>query len=292
MKKAILIGCNGQLGTELTKLWPTRPGLAKRELVGLTHAELDITNEAQVTAAVEELRPEIVINTAGFLRVDECERVPDHAMLVNGIALKYLAAACAKHRSVLVHFSTDYVFDGTKGSAYEEGDASAPVNAYGVSKLAGEQFVRYGRPDDHMIVRTSGLYGPAGSASKGGNFIETMLRLAAAGKSLAVVDDQVFSPAYAPDLAASVLRLIEDGARGTFHVTNAGATSWYAFAERALQLAGLKPELRPVSTAEYAAPAARPRYSVLDNAKAHSAGLPQARPWEDALAEYMSVRGA
>ena len=292
MLKAILIGCNGQLGTELTKLWQTRPGVAKRELVGLTHAELDITNEAQVTAAVEALRPEIVINTSGFLRVDECERVPDQAMLVNGIALKYLAAACVEHGTVLVHFSTDYVFDGTKGRAYEEGDATAPINAYGVSKLAGEQFVRYGRPDDHLIVRTSGLYGPAGSASKGGNFIETMLRLAAAGKSLAVVDDQVFSPAYAPDLAVSVLQLIEDGARGTFHVTNAGVTSWYAFAERAFHLAGLKPELRPVSTAEYAAPAARPRYSVLDNARARSSGLPQARPWEDALAEYMSARGA
>lgn len=292
MKKAVLIGSKGQLGTELTKLWQKLPGASTSELIGLTHENLDITDRKQVATAVGELRPGVVINTAGFLRVDECERLPDHAMLVNGIALKYVAEACVENGAMLVHFSTDYVFDGEKGTAYLETDPVAPINAYGVSKLAGEQFVRYGLPDDHLIVRTSGLYGPAGSASKGGNFIETMLRLATEGKSLAVVDDQVFSPSYAPDLAASVLKLIDAGGRGTFHITNAGSTSWYGLAGRAFELAGVKPELRPVSTAEYGAPARRPRYSVLDNARAQSAGLPATRAWEDALAEYMAVRGA
>ena len=291
MKKTILIGCNGQLGTELTRLWQARPGAPTIDLVGLTHGDIDVTDRGQVAAAFALLCPDLVINTAGFLRVDECERVPDQAMLVNGIALKYVAEACAEAGAVLVHFSTDYVFDGEKGAPYLEDDAVAPVNAYGVSKLAGEHFVRYGLPDDHLIVRTSGLYGPAGSASKGGNFIETMLRLAAAGKGLKVVDDQVFSPTYAPDLAAFVVQLIDAGARGTFHITNAGMTTWHDFAKSAFELAGVRAELQPISTADYGAAAPRPKYSVLKNERARSVGLPKPRAWDEALAEYIALPG-
>jgi dTDP-4-dehydrorhamnose reductase len=292
MQKAVLIGSNGQLGSELARLWQASPWAARYELANLTHADINITDRDQVHSVIGEMRPVWLINTAGFLRVDECERVPEVAMQVNGIALKYLCEACEAAGATLMHFSTDYVFDGRKAEPYDEDDTPAPINAYGISKLAGEQFVRYGLPRAHLIVRTSGLFGPTGSASKGGNFVETMLRLAAADKSLSVVDDQVFSPSYAPDVAAAALRLMEGGAHGTFHVTNAGTTSWYGFAKRAFELAGLTPDLRPVSTETYAAPAPRPRYSVLDNAKARDAGVPQPRGWEDALADYTARRGS
>jgi dTDP-4-dehydrorhamnose reductase len=292
MKKAVLIGSNGQVGSEIARLWETTDGLRTAQLIGLTHADLEITDQIQLSRTLTELEPDLVINTAGFLRVDECESRAEVACLTNGIALKYLAELCAHLDADLVHFSTDYVFDGEKRTPYVEADNTAPINAYGASKLLGEQFVRYLLPERHLIVRTSGVYGPAGSRNKGGNFIETMLRLAQQGRDLSVVDDQVFSPSYAPDLAASVLTLVRERLRGTVHLTNSGTTSWYHFAALAFELAKLSPNLSPVSTEQYAAPARRPAYSVLDNGLACSFGLPGMRGWEESLANYLSIRGA
>ncbi|HEX5368929.1 MAG TPA: dTDP-4-dehydrorhamnose reductase [Dehalococcoidia bacterium] len=290
MHKAVLIGSNGQLGTEISRIWSSRPNLRGTELVCLTHADLDITDRQRVDTVLGEAAPDAVINTAGFLRVDECEKVPETAVNVNAIGTQHVADYCRKNAALLVHLSTDYVFDGCKHEPYCENDNAAPVNAYGLSKLMGECFVRYLLPDTHLIVRTSGLFGPAGSTNKGGNFIETMLRLAGTGKSLRVVDDQIFSPTYSPDLAEVLLDLVEADARGVFHVTNAGNTSWYEFARSSFDLAGMDADLTPATTAEYASPARRPAYSVLDNALAERYCSTKMPAWQDGLERYMLAR--
>ena len=290
MKRAVLIGSNGQVGTELKRLWPTMPSLRQTELIGLTHADMEITDKEEVQSILGNIAPDIVINTAGFLRVDECESVPERACSVNALAVKYLAESVAKRSCLFVQFSTDYVFDGDKTTPYTESDTTTPVNAYGISKLMGEHFLRYCLPDEHLIVRTSGVFGIAGSTNKGGNFIETMLRLAKAGREISVVDDQIFSPTYAPELARETLDLIGAGARGAVHVTNSGTTTWHDFARAAFVGTGLRPNLRAVSSSEYGAPAARPRYSVLDNGHAIELGAAPMRPWQDALSEYLELR--
>lgn len=286
MKRAVLIGANGQVGSEICRLWRDS-GLGHFDLVALTHADIEVTDETSLSSKLNELSPAIVINTSGFLRVDECELVPDKACRVNGMAVKDIATFCAKNDALLVHYSTDYVFSGNKTAPYTEVDAPEPINAYGVSKLMGEYFACYTLPENHLIIRTSGLFGPAGSSNKGGNFVMTMLRLAAAGRSLSVVDDQVFSPTYAPDLAEAMLSLVRQGARGTVHLTNSGTTSWYGLAARAFAESGLSPELHPVSSSEYGSAARRPAYSVLDNSRATNLGVPPLRSWEHALKEYV-----
>ena len=292
MKRALLIGSNGQVGTEMVRLWRDTPGLQQAELTGLTHADLEITDRTAVHEAIGRYLPDVIVNTAGFLRVDECEGAPETALAVNALGVKYLAEAAAKHESYVVQFSTDYVFDGNSEHPYCETDVAAPLNAYGLSKLAGEQFLRYSLPDSHLIVRTSGVFGPAGSTNKGGNFIETMLRLAKAGRALRVVNDQVFSPTYAPDLARATLELIAAKARGVVHVSSTGTTTWHDFAAAAFDRAGLKPDLSPVSSLEYGSAAIRPLYSVLDNRRSINLGVTPLRTWQDALTAYMDARTA
>ena len=290
MRTALLIGSNGQVGSEISRIWPETPALRSIELVRLTHADLEITKPHAVEAAIAGSGADLIINTAGFLRVDECERDPVTACAVNALGVKYVAECAARHGCFVVQYSTDYVFDGQKTSPYTESDVTRPLNAYGVSKLMGELFLQYCLPEMHLLIRTSGVFGLAGSSSKGGNFVETMLRLARAGRALSVVDDQTFSPTYAPDLAHSTLELISHQVCGTVHVTNSSATTWYEFARAAFNAAGLEPELRPVTSSEYGAAARRPRYSVLDNARAARLGASNLRSWQEALAEYISSR--
>ena len=288
----MLIGSNGQVGTEITRLWSMWPALANISLTGLTHADIEITDQQALASKLDETRADLIINTAGFLRVDECESSPERACLVNGVAVKYLADYAATRGCKVVQFSTDYVFDGAKGAPYTEADAPSPINVYGFSKLLGEHVLRRGLPDDHLIVRTAGVFGIAGSRNKGGNFIETMLRLADAGREIAVVDDQRFSPAYAPDLAGAVLTLIEVEARGTIHVTNSGVTTWHELAKAAFVESRLEPKMRAVTSEEYGAAASRPCYSALDNSRLTTFGIPRLRPWREALNAYLSEREA
>jgi dTDP-4-dehydrorhamnose reductase len=262
------------------------------ELVCLTHADIELTEQQQVATLCEQLRPDVVINTAAYLKVDECETSVEKAFLVNAIAVKYLAQHCARSGAVLVHFSTDYVFDGEKSSPYQEDDTTAPLNAYGLSKLAGELFARYCLPQQHIIIRTSGLYGPVGSSGKGGNFVETMLRLAYAGREIRVVADQVFSPTYAPDLAKAVLDLVGGSARGIFHLTNSGETSWHEFARQIFREAGVAPSLAAISAQEYASAARRPAYSVLANSRAAASGMHPLRDWRQGLRDYLKARAS
>ncbi len=292
MPRTALIGSNGQLGTDITRLWPDSPaGRRGGELIELTHADLEVADLEQVRSVLRGIGPTRVINTSAYHRVDDCETYVIEAFRVNALALKHLADTCRELGASLIHFSTDYVFDGEKGVPYLETDPPTPVSAYGVSKAAGEQILRYALPDDHLLIRSSGLYGLAGASGKGGNFAEAMLRLARQGQPIRVVDDQVCAPTYTHDLAETLFEVIEADARGTIHITNSGQCSWYEFAGAIFSLLRLHPDFGPISSAEYDAPARRPAYSVLANNRLRDLGIAQPRPWRDALADYLRQKG-
>lgn len=288
MDRILLLGAGGQLGTDLRRVLPAA------ELVPLTRGELDITDPAAVDQALAAHAPQWVVNTAAFHRVDDIERDESSARLaftVNATAVGELARATARRGGRLLTLSTDYVFGGGPPGPYAEDARAAPVNVYGESKLEGERLVRAASPD-HLVVRSSGLYGLAGSSGKGGNFVETMLRLARTGKDIAVVDDQVLGPTYTADLADGIGRLLAaNPPGGIYHLTNAGACSWFEFARRIFALSGLAPKLERTTSTAYGAPARRPAHSVLANTRARALGLPPLRPWSDALAAYLRAKG-
>jgi dTDP-4-dehydrorhamnose reductase len=287
-----LIGSNGQLGSDIVRLWPESP-LASRglELVSLTHADLEVADGSAVRSVLTGIGPEVVVNTSAFHRVDDCETRIMEAFRVNALGVKHLAEVCRDLDATLVHFSTDYVFDGASRRPYRETDLPNPISAYGVSKAAGEHILRYLLPDDHVLVRSSGLYGVAGASGKGGNFAETMLRLVRQGQPIRVVEDQVSAPTSTQDLAEALFEVLAAGLRGTVHITNAGECSWYEFAAAVFEFAGVKPQFSPVSSAEFGSPAKRPAYSVLANDRLNAAGIPQPRHWRQALAAYMQAKG-
>jgi dTDP-4-dehydrorhamnose reductase len=292
MARIALIGSNGQLGSDVARLWPDSPlGRRGDELIGLVHADIEVTDEDAVRSVLGGLRPDVVINTAAFHRVDDCETQPELAYRVNALGVKHLAHACAQLGATLVHISTDYVFGGDQTTPYQEDDAVSPISAYGISKAAGEFFLRYALPDRHILVRSSGLYGVAGASGKGGNFVETMLRLAREGRSIRVVDDQVLAPTFTVDLASALLEVISRDGRGTVHITSAGQCSWYEFATTIFELAGLRPDLSPTTSEAYDSPAKRPAFSVLENAHLLKLGVAQPRPWREALVEYLRLKG-
>jgi dTDP-4-dehydrorhamnose reductase len=289
MGRVALIGI-GQLGSDILKAWAPSPW-SQHELVCLTRADLDVTEAAQVRRVLKDVAPFCVINTAGFVRVDDCERQPEIAMAVNALGAKNVAEACRDLGAVLAQISTDYVFSGEQTWPYLEYELASPINAYGVSKRAGEAYVESILPDDSVIIRSAGLYGVAGSSGKGGNFVETMLRVFKAGSPLRVVDDQVTTPTFTGDLAAQLLRLLATGGRGIYHVTNAGECSWFRFASEIFAQLGVMPDITAITTEELALPARRPRYSVLANKRLAEHGIEQSRPWQEALRDYLRLKG-
>jgi len=292
MTRVALIGSNGQLGSDIARLWASSElGRRGDQLIGLVHSDIEVTDQAQVRSVLSGIQPGIVINTAAYHRVDDCEANALQALEVNGLGVKNLAEASRELGAVLMHFSTDYVFGGDATAPYTEVDATLPVSAYGVSKVAGEQYLRYLLPEDHILIRSSGLYGVSGASGKGGNFVETMLRFARDGRSIKVVNDQVSAPTYTLDLAAVVIGIIAKGGRGTFHVTNRGECSWYDFAREIFALTGLNPDLSPTTSADYGSAAIRPAYSVLENRRLNELGIEQPRPWQEALADYLQLKG-
>ncbi len=285
--RVVLIGAAGQLGGDLVRTFDL-----DGELIPLTHGDLDLLDPARVGARLAELRPTHVVNTAAYNRVDQAEEDREAAFALNARAVGDLAAACQRLGATLVHFSTDYVFDGRRATPYLESDAPNPLSVYGESKLAGERAARE-RCERAHVFRVCGLYGSTRSAGKGGtNFVETMLRLAAEGKRIRVVADQVVGPSYTLDLARKVWRVLPRAAHPIYHLTNAGATSWYAFARRVFELAGVAPDLTPVSAAEFGARARRPAYSVLGHGNLAALGEDDLRPWEAALAAYVAERSS
>lgn len=281
--KTLLIGANGQLGQDLVRVY------TGENLISLTHRDIEICVPASIDAVFSLHRPDVVINTAAFVRVDDCETATEQAFRINASGAHNLALACRTYNCTLLHLSTDYVFDGRRTTPYSEEDSPNPINAYGVSKLAGEYCIRYVL-ERSFIVRSSGLYGRAGSRGKGGNFVETMLQLARGGGEIRVVHDQVLTPTYTYDLAVQIKRLLTTTHYGLYHATNQGACSWFEFAAMIFRLSGLNPVLIPISSATLGAPARRPAYSVLDNTRLRALGLDCMPPWQDALARYLQER--
>jgi len=279
MRVAIL-GAGGQLGTDLQRV------LADWDVTPFRHADLDICNYGSARAALTEAGPDVVINAAAFVRVDDAETQVEDAFRVNAFAVRNLAQVCRDLDCTMVHVSTDYVFDGAKDSPYTEDDYPNPLNVYGASKLAGEYFVRNLCPR-HFIVRSSGLYGFSGERRLGRNFVDSMLRMADDGKPIRVVNDQVLTPTYTKDLAAKIKQLLQTRGYGLYHVTNSGHCSWYEFAERAFSLSGLLPDFAPTTTEAYRSPARRPSYSVLSVTNVSRTTGIDMRPWSEALADYL-----
>jgi len=281
--RILLLGGWGQLGSDIALVAGSR-----HELVRPRHGEIDVTDGEAVDRLVLAVRPDAVMNAAAFHKVELCEEDPDRAFAVNAEGARYVARAAASVGARAVYVSTDYVFDGERPAGFAEDDPVGPLNVYGRSKAAGEEAVREVAPD-WLIVRGSGLFGHAGSAGKGGNFVDNMIARARRGEPLAVVDDQVFAPTATHDMAERMLALLERQVPpGNYHAANAGSCSWYLLARAALEIAGVAGEITPKATG--ISPVRRPRFSVLLDTKAAQLGLPANRSWEDALRWYLGNR--
>lgn len=282
--RTLLIGGRGQLGTALR-------AQLRGEVVAPDRGELDLANFTQVSERIRAWRPDLVINAAAYNLVDRAEDEPDVAFLQNAFVIRHLAREVDTLGGTLVHLSTDHVFglEGDPGHPWRETDSPGPVSVYGASKLTGEFFART-LCARHLIVRTCGLYGMADSPGKG-NFVGTMLRLGRQHPEVRVVDDQHCTPTRATDLARAMVDLIESGARGLFHVTNSGATTWCGFAREIFRLAGISTQVTPIRSAEFAAKARRPAWSVLSGDKLAAQRGVLMPEWTVALAEYLAERG-
>jgi dTDP-4-dehydrorhamnose reductase len=276
--RILLTGGNGQLGRELADA----AAAAGHEVCSPTHAECDITSAADVRATLEDTHPEVLVNCAAWTRVDAAESEADAAFRVNALGPRLLAAECAHHDVLLVQMSTDYVFHSSATSPIDEWQIPNPRSMYGASKLAGENEVRAIAPR-HQVIRTSWLYGRDGP-----NFVLTILRAAAEKPQLRVVADQLGSPTWTGHLAPALLRVIDRGIPGTFHLTNSGVVSWHGFAEAIVAASGVSAEVTAITTAEYPTAAPRPPYSVLDNRVWRLLGEAPLPDWRDGLSSYLA----
>jgi dTDP-4-dehydrorhamnose reductase len=284
-KRAVVFGASGQLGVELC----AELRLRGYKVGAFARARLDITDPEQVERAIAEFDPGVVFNAAAYNQVDVAEREPLAAMQANGLAVRNLALACRQNDARLVHFSTDYVFDGTLGRPYTEKDAVRPLGAYAVSKLVGELYAQayLGRA---LVVRTSGVFGPGGLHTARGNFPELMLRLAREGKPIRVVEDHVASPTYAPLLASRSIDLLERDLDGVFHMGGGQPISWFEYARMIFDTAGVKADLTPTDEREYRTAARRPKFSALANARMAECGIDPMPPLADTVALYLAAR--
>lgn len=274
-----VLGSQGQLGRELLAILPASTTIA------VTRSLVDLSIPGQITAFIRQFKPRVVINCAAYNLVDLSEDKPTDAIAVNALGVRELAFACRDAHSILMHFSTDYVFgmDTQRQKPYVESDEPGPISVYGVSKLAGEYFVRSLCPL-HYVIRTCGLYGKFGTGGKGTNFVETMRTLSASGKPVRVVSDQILTPTSASDLAQAVVQLLKTDDYGLYHLTNAGSCSWFEFARTIFELMQVSVDLQPTTSAEYRTRARRPGYSVLNSRLQQS---PRLRHWKDALDDYL-----
>lgn len=282
-KRILLVGVHGQLGSDL------KLALSHHEVIGTTHEDLDVVLFEQVQEVVRIHQPQVIINTSAFHRVDVCETEIMRAFEVNAYAVRNLALAAREVDAALVHFSTDYVFEGNARQPYTEEDSPNPINVYGVSKLAGEKILRY-LWEKSFVVRTCGLYGHAGSSGKGGNFVEMMLKKAQNQEPIRVVDDQRLTPTSTKELARKVAQLLETNHFGLYHITSNGECSWFEFARKILEIQGIRADLAPTSSRDHRSPARRPAYSVLANARLQQLGMDDLKPWDSALKEYLENR--
>lgn len=277
--KILLTGSKGMLGYDLIRVLTD-----KHQVVTTDIDDLDVTNLDQTIAGIMRIKPDTVIHAAAYTNVDGCESNIDMAFQVNGIGARNVAIACQETGASMVYFSSDYVFDGEKGSPYLEYDQTNPKSIYGQSKLWGEMLVKEVLPR-HSIIRTSWLYGVNGK-----NFVTTMLDLARRAPELRVVNDQIGSPTYTLDLARAVAQIIDKPMFGTLHLTNSDICSWYEFAMEIFTQAGMEVNITPINSDELRRPAFRPKYSVLANYMWKLEGLAPLRSYKDALAEFINVK--
>jgi len=283
--KTVVIGANGQLGSDCVLAFER----AGHEVVGLTHQDIEITDAGSAEQILARHAPAVVINTAAFHNVEKCEVEPQRAFAVNALGPRNLARLANELGYLLIHISTDYVFDGAKNAPYLETDAPRPLNIYGNTKLAGEYFV-LAMAHRFFVVRVSAIYGTHPCRAKGGNnFVKLMLKLARDRGEVKVVDDEFVSPTYTPDVANQLLALVPCDAYGTVHATANGSCSWYEFAEAIFRLAGTKVNLRRAMPGEFASKVARPKYSVLENAVLKQQGIDQMPDWKSSLKQYLAT---
>jgi dTDP-4-dehydrorhamnose reductase len=287
MKRAVVFGAVGQLGVELVRELKERGW----SVGAWDRAQADITDTAAVERAIAGFDPQVVFNAAAYNQVDVAEQEPQAAYAVNALAVRNLALACRQVDARLVHFSTDYVFDGAARHPYAEDDHPHPLGAYAVSKLAGELYAQ-AYLERALVVRTSGVFGPGGVATARGNFVELMLRLAGSGRPIRVVEDHVASPTFAPALAARTIDLVDRDQNGLFHIGGGAPISWFQFAKTIFEVAGLQPELLATNEREYRTTARRPRYSALSNGKMERLGIAPMPTLRQALEQYFAARKA
>lgn len=283
--KIAIVGAAGQLAADMILQ------LSTHDLLIWSREDLDITDANAVQTELAATKPHAVVNCAAYNLVDRAESEIDQAFLVNAYGARNLALACELLGCTLLHFSTDYVFglDADRRTPWQTTDAPGPVSVYGASKLAGEHFVR-ACCQRHFVVRTCGLYGHKGARGKGGNFVETMLKLAAKGGPLRVVADQVCTPSFTADVAKAASELLKSTVYGLYHVTNSGGCSWHELACETFRLANLRVDCQPIASHEWPCAARRPAYSVLSNHSLANLGIDQPPPWQDALSRYISGR--
>ena len=281
-----VIGANGQLGHDVVRAFAEQ----RDEVRALTHEDIELSSLESVAACLRATRAEVVVNTAAMHNVESCEQQPGRAQEVNVVGARNLATATRDLGSVLIHVSTDYVFDGAKDTPYVESDEARPLNVYGRTKLEGEQFVQDINPK-RFVLRTAALYGSHPCRAKGGqNFVDLMLRLARERGRVRVVDNEFTSPTATADLARQIASLSRSDAYGLYHATAEGSCSWYEFAREIFRMAEVPVTLEVASPNEFPAKVPRPEYSVLENRKLKSQNLNLFRPWQDGLHAYLSEK--
>jgi dTDP-4-dehydrorhamnose reductase len=283
--RLVIIGGNGQVGSDLAEVLRD----ADEDVVSVSRSELDITQSSALREKLSQYHPDVIINCSVYHPVDECENNPERSFAVNATAVRDLALAAKDLQAAVVQFSSDYVFDGELGHSYKEGDTPTPVSVFGVSKLAGEQLLRAVLPC-HFIIRTSGLYGLAGSRVKRGNFVETMLRLGRQNGQVRVVNDLRMAQTSTRNLARQVLALIRTEYYGTYHASDHGDYSWYEFAKKIFEYSAMEVKVTPVSWRDMPFVAPRPRYSVLENCRLKALGMDQMQPIDVALQAYLKSK--
>lgn len=284
--KVLVLGANGQLGSDICQAFES----AGDTVIGLTHTDIEIASEAAVESSLSMVSPDFVINTAAMHHVEKCEADPIGAFTVNGVGARNVAIVAAKESIPVAYISTDYVFDGLKRSPYVETDCAAPLNVYGVTKLAGENFTRNCN-SRHFILRVSGLYGSHPCRAKGGlNFVELMIKLSRERDEIRVVDDEFVSPTPTAQVARQLVLLCRTQAYGVYHATAENSCTWYEFAQEILTECGTKVRLEKAQPGEFPAKVPRPKYSVLDNSALRSLSLNAFTDWREGLHDYLKAR--
>jgi len=284
--KISVIGANGQLGADVVRAFEMNGD----EVSALTHQDVELSDADSVFNTMRESKPGLIVNAAAMHHVEKCENEPQKAFAVNAIGVRNLALAAKQLNAVIIHVSTDYVFDGTRRSPYSEADVPRPLNVYGNSKLSGEHFIR-AATEKHFILRTSAIYGKNPCRAKGGlNFVELMLKLAKERGGMRVVDSEVISPTPTVDIARQIVAISRTDAYGLYHATSEGSCSWYEFAREIFVLTNTKANLEIAKPDEFPSKVPRPTYSVLDNCSLKTKGLNFFRSWQDGLRDYIEQR--